>query len=62
MNTSRTRKVILLAIAMLAIAGAAMFASVELTRPRPFDSVMLNGQWQCTKTAGILTVCTRKPG
>ena len=62
MNTSRTRKAILLAIAMLALAGAAAFASVELTRPRPFASVMLNGPWQCTRTAGILTVCTKKPG
>ena len=47
---------------MLALAGAAAFASVELTRPKPFTSVMLNGQWQCTRTAGILTVCTKKPG
>jgi hypothetical protein len=62
MNISWTRKAILLAIAVLALAGTAVFASVELTRPRPFDSVMLNGQWQCTRTAGILTVCTRKPG
>ena len=62
MNTSWTRKAALLAIAMLALVGAAAFASVELTRPRPFDSVMLNGQWQCTRTAGILTVCTKKPG
>jgi hypothetical protein len=62
MNISRTRKAAFLAIAVLALAGAAAFASVELTRPRPFDSVMLNGQWQCTRTAGILTVCTRKPG
>lgn len=62
MNTSWTRKAILLTIATLALAGAAAFASVELTRPKPFDSVMLNGQWQCTRTAGILTVCTKKPG
>jgi hypothetical protein len=62
MNISRTRKATLLAIAMLALAGAGAFASIELSRPRPFDSVMLNGQWQCTRTAGILTVCTKKPG
>jgi hypothetical protein len=62
MNISRTRKAILVAIAVLALAGATAFASVELTRPRPFDSVMLNGQWQCTRTVGILTVCTKKPG
>ena len=62
MNTSWTRKAALLAIVAMALAGAAAFASVELTRPRPFTSVMLNGQWQCTRTAGILTVCTKKPG
>ena len=62
MNISRIRKATLLTVAVLALAGAAAFASLELTRPRPFDSAMLNGQWQCTRTAGILTVCTRKPG
>jgi len=62
MNTSWIRKAALIAIAMLALAGAAAFVSVELTRPRPFNSVMLNDQWQCTRTAGILTVCTKKPG
>jgi hypothetical protein len=58
---SRTRKATLLAMAMLAIAGAA-FASAGLTRPKPVDSVMLSDPWQCTRTAGILTVCTKKPG
>jgi hypothetical protein len=58
---SQTRKATLLAIAMLAIAGAA-FASAGLTQPKRFDSVVLSDQWQCTKTAGILTVCTKRPG
>ena len=58
---SRTRRATLLAMAMLAIAGAAI-ASAGLTRPKPFDSVMLSDPWQCTRTAGILTVCTKKPG
>ena len=62
MNISWTRKAVLLAVAALALAGATTFASVELSRPRPFDSAMLNGQWQCTRTAGILTVCTKRPG
>lgn len=62
MNTSWTRKTTLIAIATLALAGAAAFVSVELARPRPFSSVMLNDQWQCTRTAGIFTVCTKKPG
>jgi hypothetical protein len=58
---SQTRKAILLAIALLAIAGTA-FVSAGLTQPKPFDSVVLSDQWQCTRTAGILTVCTKKPG
>jgi len=62
MNSSWHRKVTLLAIAVLALAGAAAYASVKLTAPTPFTSVMLNGQWQCTRTVGILTVCTKKPG
>ena len=62
MNTSRTRKAILLAIAMLAVAGTAAFASVGLTRSEPVASAMLSDQWYCTRTAGILTVCTKKPG
>jgi hypothetical protein len=62
MNISWIRKAALIVTAMLALAGAAAFVSVELTRPRPVSSVMLNNQWQCTKTAGILTVCTKKPG
>ena len=62
MNTSWIRKATLVAIAMLALAGAAAFVSVELTGPSPVSSVMLNNQWQCTRTAGILTVCTKKPG
>jgi hypothetical protein len=61
MNTSWTRRATLLAIAVLALAGAAAYASVELARPMPFTSAMLNGQWQCTRTAGIITVCTKKP-
>jgi hypothetical protein len=31
-----------------------------LTGPKPFASDVLNAQWQCTRTAGIITVCTKK--
>ena len=57
-----TRKATVLTVAILAVAGTAAFASVGLTRSEPVASVMLSDQWQCTKTAGILTVCTKKPG
>jgi hypothetical protein len=56
-----TRKEIVLIAAILAFAGAAAFLSVKLTQPKPFESSVLT-QWQCTKTAGILTVCTKKTG
>ena len=59
-RTSWTRKATVLAIAILALAGTA--AAVGLTRPQPFTSVVLNDQWRCTTTAGIITVCTKKPG
>jgi hypothetical protein len=63
MNASWPRKATLLAVvAMLALAGVAAFVSVGLTQPKPFTSVMLNDQWRCTKTVGILTVCIKKPG
>jgi hypothetical protein len=57
-----TRKATVLTIAVLAVAGTAAFASVGLTRSEPVASAMLSDQWHCTKTAGVLTVCTKKPG
>lgn len=57
-----TRKATILTIAILAVVGTAAFASVGLTRSEPVARAMLSNQWQCTKTAGILTVCTKKPG
>ena len=57
-----TYKEIALVAAILMLACAAAFLSIKLTRPRPFASAVLTQQWQCTKTAGILTVCTKKPG
>ena len=59
-RTLWTRKAAVLAVAILAVAGIAV--SVGLTQPKPFNSVVLNDQWRCTTTAGILTVCTKKPG
>jgi hypothetical protein len=26
------------------------------------QSAVLSDHWQCTRTAGIVTVCTKKPG
>ena len=57
-----TTKEIALIAAILALACTAAFLSIKLTRPKPFASTVLTEQWQCTKTAGVLTVCTKKPG
>ncbi|MDB5605476.1 MAG: hypothetical protein JWP25_2376 [Bradyrhizobium sp.] len=56
-----TRKGIALIVAVLTLAGSTAVLSVSLTRPKPFASAVLSAQWQCTKTAGILTVCTKNP-
>jgi formate-dependent nitrite reductase membrane component NrfD len=55
-----TRKEIALIAAIIALACAAAFLSIRLTRPKPFVSVIVNPQWQCTKTAAIPAVCIRK--
>jgi hypothetical protein len=46
-----------LALAMLAIAALAGVA-VALTRPKPIDSAVLGPEWQCHKTAFVITTCT----
>ena len=55
-----TYKEIVLVVAILALAGTGAFLSFKLIRPKPFASSILT-EWQCTRTAGILTVCTRAP-
>jgi hypothetical protein len=44
------------ALAMLAIAALAGVA-VALTRPKPIDSAVLGSEWQCQKTAFVITTC-----
>jgi Spy/CpxP family protein refolding chaperone len=57
-----TRKATALIVATLTLVCTFALLSASATRPEPFASPALNAQWQCTKTAGILTVCTKKPG
>ena len=57
-----TRKRIALTAAIVALASSAAYASISLTRSTPVESAVLSDRWQCTRTAGILTVCTKKPG
>jgi hypothetical protein len=55
-----TRKA--LVVAILTLAAGAAYLSLGVSRPEPVASAALSGPWQCTRTAGILTVCTKKPG
>ncbi|HUN96668.1 MAG TPA: hypothetical protein VMU69_10575 [Bradyrhizobium sp.] len=57
-GTLWTYKEIVLAVIILVFAGTGTFLSFNLIRPKPFTSAILT-EWQCTRTAGILTVCTR---
>jgi hypothetical protein len=55
-----TRKQIAVLVAISTLACAVLFLAIGWTGPKPFASDVLNTQWQCTRTAGILTVCTKK--
>ena len=57
-----TRKRIALMAAIVALACSAAFASISLARSTPVESAVFSDRWQCTRTAGVLTVCTKKPG
>lgn len=58
-GTLWTYKEIVLAVVILVLAGTGTFLSLTLIQPKPFTSAILT-EWQCTRTAGILTVCTRE--
>ncbi|HSR82096.1 MAG TPA: hypothetical protein VLL28_15085 [Hyphomicrobiaceae bacterium] len=45
-----------LALAMLVIVALAWVA-VALTRPELIDSALLGSEWQCHKTAFVITTC-----
>jgi hypothetical protein len=44
---------------ILTLACAAAFLSIALVHPKPTANDTLGVGWQCSKTAGMLTVCTR---
>jgi hypothetical protein len=44
---------------ILTLACAAAFLSIALVHPKPTSNGTLGVGWQCSKTAGLLTVCTR---
>lgn len=57
-----TRRQIALLATILTLAPTAAYLSVGPVRSRLVASQILSDHWQCTRTAGILTVCTKKPG
>jgi hypothetical protein len=61
-STFWTRKAITLGVTIVAVTCTVTFLSAGLTQPKPFVSAVLSDQWQCTKTAGIITVCIKKGG
>ena len=56
-----TRKHIAVAAAIMVLTTGGAY-SFGLARSKPYASAVLTDQWQCTRTAGILTVCTKRPG
>jgi hypothetical protein len=58
-GTLWTRKQQALMVAAVTLACAAGFLSTGLAQPRPASSAGLGVEWQCSKTAGVLTVCTK---
>jgi len=55
-----TPKTIALGVAVVVATCTVTFFSVGLPQTTPFVSAVLSDQWQCTKTVGIITVCTKK--
>jgi hypothetical protein len=58
-SSSGTRKILALFVAMVTLAGAVAFLFVSLTRPVPVASASLGPEWQCHRTAFILTTCRK---
>jgi hypothetical protein len=56
-----TRKHIAVAAAIVVLTTGGAY-SFGLARGKPYSSAVLTDQWQCTRTAGILTVCTKRAG
>ncbi|WP_027574499.1 hypothetical protein [Bradyrhizobium sp. WSM1743] len=46
-------KALAVALALASVAGAALL----LARPQPIESAVLGADWECTRTALVLTSC-----
>ncbi len=58
-GTLRTRRQHAGTIATVALGCALALLSIQLMRPKPLSIAGLGVEWQCSKTAGILTICTK---
>jgi hypothetical protein len=45
--------------AAVTLTGAAALLSLALAYPKPISSAALGAEWQCTRTAFVLTSCSR---
>jgi hypothetical protein len=41
------------------LAGTAAFLAIAMAYPKPISSAALGADWQCTRTAGMWTSCSR---
>jgi len=57
--TSQFCSRIRLIFAVTIVAFTCATASTSIARPVPFLDEGYNSQWKCSKTVGILTVCTK---
>lgn len=58
MTISRlTLKALAIGAVLASVTGAAML----LARPQPVESVVLGTDWECTRTAFVLTTCAPRP-
>jgi hypothetical protein len=44
---------------LVAIAAVVAYLSIGLVHPKPTFNAALGAEWQCSKTVGVLTVCTK---
>jgi hypothetical protein len=58
-NNWWTPKGLILAAAMLSLAGAAVFVAIGLAYPEPVSNAALGPDWQCSRVAYVWTSCSR---
>jgi adenine-specific DNA methylase len=54
-----TRKTLVLAGAVVALACVVGFAAAGLSHPEPVASAVLGPDWQCSRLAFVITTCRR---